>query len=129
MNYRRERDLESNERTALIESGASSNTDAIFRPLLDRELKKICDFYELQERTLLGDASELEELVKMKEEEHFQSADNHYLMGLEDDEDDEDDDDQRAASRSRERGSGRGSSNNRRRRAISDSRAFVAPGR
>jgi len=51
-------DLESSERASLIDG--STSTDAVFLPLLDRELKKIALFYEFQERELLDELAELE---------------------------------------------------------------------
>lgn len=46
-------DLEANEQTSLIQGQDHLSTDALFVPLLDRELKKICLFYEMQEAELL----------------------------------------------------------------------------
>ncbi|KAJ6543566.1 SPX domain-containing protein [Mycena vulgaris] len=82
-------DVETNERTSLVDRGAS--TDAVFVPLLDRELQKICTFYEAQEKDLMGEVAELEELVHQQEEAGM--AGNHYLDGPYDDDDDDDDDD------------------------------------
>ncbi|KAJ6578119.1 SPX domain-containing protein [Mycena capillaripes] len=84
------RDIETNERTSLVDRVPT--TDAVFMPLLDRELKKICAFYEAQERELKGEVAELEELVRQQEEAGM--AGNHYLDdGPYDDEDDDEDDD------------------------------------
>lgn len=118
----RELDLESNERTALIDRDDSSHTDEIFKPLLDRELKKISDFYQLQEEKLLREVTELESLVKLKDEESFIGADSRYMaLDNEEDEDEEDDDELVGESRSRERYERR-SSSGRRRRTKSESK-------
>ncbi|KAJ7623924.1 SPX domain-containing protein [Mycena polygramma] len=93
------RDLE----TPLLDAGAGNATDALFSPLLDRELKKICTFYEAQEKELMGEVAELEELVRQQEEAGM--AGNHYLDDgpYDEDEDDEDDDDSLSRSPQRRR--------------------------
>ncbi|KLO17367.1 SPX-domain-containing protein [Schizopora paradoxa] len=115
-------DLEANERSALM---GESATDNVFRHLLDGELKKVCEFYMAQEQKVLGELSELEQLVKMKDEESFTGADRQYMNvdGDFDDDDDDDDDEtaMRGNSRSRERHSIRGSG---RRRTKSDARPY-----
>ncbi|KAJ7183678.1 SPX domain-containing protein [Mycena filopes] len=85
------RDIETNERTSLVDR--ASTTDAIFVPLLDRELKKICAFYEAQEKEIVEEVAELEELVRQQEEAGL--AGDHYVDGPYGDyeDDDEDDDD------------------------------------
>jgi phosphate transporter len=95
------RDIETNERTSLVDRGPT--TDGIFAPLLDRELQKICSFYEVQEKELVGEVAELEELVRQQEEAGM--AGNHYLDdgAYGDDEDDDDDDDDDSLSRSPQR--------------------------
>ncbi|KAJ7107067.1 SPX domain-containing protein [Mycena epipterygia] len=93
-------DIETNERTSLVDRGPT--TDAVFVPLLDGELKKICTFYEAQEKELTAEVAELEELVRQQEEAGM--AGNHYLDGpYEDDEDDDDDDDSLSRSPQRRR--------------------------
>jgi phosphate transporter len=92
------RDIETNERTSLVDRGP--NAESVFTPLLDRELKKICTFYEAQENELKGEVAELEELVRQQEEAGM--AGNHYL-DEDDDEDDEDDDDSLSRSPQRRR--------------------------
>ncbi|KAJ7028274.1 SPX domain-containing protein [Mycena alexandri] len=84
------RDIETNERTSLVDRGSS--TDAIFVPLLDRELKKICAFYAAQEKEVVDEVAELEELVRQQEEAGMTG--DHYVDGpyADDDDDDEDDD-------------------------------------
>jgi hypothetical protein len=79
---RSSRDLESLQQAPLLET---SSTDAVFIPLLDRELAKICAFYESQTREVMGDIDELEELVKEQEEAGL-GGERVYT----DDEDDED---------------------------------------
>lgn len=84
--------------------GQVSGTDAIFVPLLDRELKKIVNFYEHQEKELLDELSELEESIKLQEEAGL--AGDRYIDdvgGVSGDEDDDDEDDDESLSRSRDR--------------------------
>lgn len=118
-------DLEANEHTALM--SGESPTDSVFRHLLDLELKKVCEFYMGQERKILDELTELEHLVKMKDEESFSGADHRYMStGGDFDDDDDDDDDEtgmRGHSRSRERPSNRGGSLGRR-RTKSDARPY-----
>lgn len=121
LSSQREYDLESNERTALMDEDHSSGTDNIFKPLLDRELKKICDFYELQERELLQQLEELEGLVRMKDEESFINTDPRLAVG-DDDEEEDDDDDRRESSLNRERPRKRAASG--RRRVKSDAKMY-----
>jgi len=61
-------DLESSERSTLLGERDASQTDAIFVPLLDRELKKIIAFYEQQEKELLRDLEDLEQDVLLTDE-------------------------------------------------------------
>ena len=88
-------DLEANERTSLMSGGPSSvdmaNTDAFFIPLLDRELRKICVFYETEEQRLTDDLAALQTDIE-RQEESGPYAGHHYL-DEEGDEDDEEDDD------------------------------------
>ena len=79
-------DLESSERASLIDG--STSTDAVFLPLLDRELKKIALFYESQERELLDELAELEGQIKEQEEA---GLDGGYQYMDHDDDDDDDD--------------------------------------
>lgn len=75
------------------------DTDAVFKPLLDAELRKISSFYALQEKQFLQELVELEELVKEQDEIGMLASrffgDNHW-----DDDDDEDEDDEPSAERS-----------------------------
>lgn len=87
-------DIEANEQDLLM---GHAGTDAVFEPLLNRELKKIDLFYHVQEKELMEEVSELEELVK-EQEEAGPGADHRYF----DDPDDEDDDDDESISRSPE---------------------------
>jgi phosphate transporter len=62
-----------------------SNTDAVFEPLLDKELKKVCSFYAMQQKELLDDVEELQKEIEEREQEGFT---DRYA-----DEDDEEEDD------------------------------------
>ena len=87
-------DLEANERTSLIggdHTGADvGNTDAFFIPLLDRELRKICVFYEVEEQRLSDDITTLQQEIT-QHEENGPYAGHHYMdeSGEDDDEDDD----------------------------------------
>ncbi|GBE90058.1 Uncharacterized transporter [Sparassis crispa] len=86
-------DLEANEETSLIGASSSLSTDAVFTPLLDMELKKICSFYETQEKELMTEVAALERLVQ-QQEEVGPDAGHQYMNGsLDEDDEDEDDDD------------------------------------
>ncbi|KAJ7765942.1 SPX domain-containing protein [Mycena maculata] len=93
-------DLETNERASLVNRAAE--TDAVFVPLLEKELKKICAFYEAQEKELIDEVTQLEELVQQQDEAGM--AGNHYLDGpFEDDEDEDEDEDSLSRSPRRRR--------------------------
>jgi phosphate transporter len=89
------------------------DTDALFKPLLDTELRKISSFYALQEQQLLQELAELEELVK-EQDEIGMLAGRFYgdSQWDEDDEDDEDEDHWESTERSQDQ-----STSKRRRRA------------
>ena len=87
-------DLEANERTSLMGNGGPSaydaaSTDAFFIPLLDRELKKICIFYEMEEQRLSDDAATLQQEIE-RQEENGPYAGHQYLDEDGDDDDEED---------------------------------------
>ncbi|KAG6914255.1 hypothetical protein DXG01_001446 [Tephrocybe rancida] len=82
------RDLEANEQENLLRQ---SGTDAVFEPLLNKDLMKIALFYEFQEKELLDEVMELEEEATKKEEAGLDAAER-YLDDPDADEDDEDDD-------------------------------------
>ncbi|KAA1467267.1 Sodium/sulfate symporter [Dentipellis sp. KUC8613] len=114
------------EHTSLV--GGSSlppDTDALFKPLLEAELRKISSFYQHQEKELLEELRELEELVAEQEElgliagRMFPDGEDGW-----DDDDDDDDDDWHEGERSRERTS---NSRRRRRQSTSAGRAPLAP--
>ncbi|KAF7773130.1 hypothetical protein Agabi119p4_5297 [Agaricus bisporus var. burnettii] len=93
-------DLEVGEQSRLIDDGAvASDTDALFVPLLDRELRKITAFYTTQEKEIMNELEELEADVAEKEAAGLDAADRY----LQDSEDDEDDDESVSASHSPER--------------------------
>ncbi|KAH9925488.1 SPX domain-containing protein [Fomitopsis serialis] len=80
--YSEHRDLEASEETALMSGVTSAATDSIFVPLLDRELKKTCLFYDTQEKELV------------QEQEEVGPDAGHQYMDAGTDDDDEDDDDE-----------------------------------
>ncbi|KAH9991722.1 SPX domain-containing protein [Russula vinacea] len=86
-------DIESaTEQTSLVDRVAVwQDTDALFKPLLDAELKKISSFYALQETQLLQELAELEELVK-EQDEIGMLAGRFYSDSQWDEDDDEDED-------------------------------------
>ncbi|KAG6331761.1 hypothetical protein ID866_7329, partial [Astraeus odoratus] len=84
-------DLEANERTALVDSSDTSAADAAFIPLLDKELTKIVLFYEHQEKELLDELAELEELVAEQDAVGL-AGEEHYMDDGEEEDDDDDDD-------------------------------------
>ena len=105
-------DVESNERTSLVGRRVDRETDAVFIPMLDRELRKIVLFYENQEKELMEELEELEELVKLQEEMGLEG--DHYNDDFTDD--DEDDDESLSQSRDATAATGR------RRRSASNAR-------
>ncbi|KAF5359495.1 hypothetical protein D9756_002903 [Leucocoprinus leucothites] len=82
------RDLEVGEHAALLEGHDATDTDVLFIPLLDRELKKITLFHESQEKELLEELAELEEDVQKQEDIGIDGADR-YMDPSDDDDDDE----------------------------------------
>ncbi|KAH9070821.1 SPX-domain-containing protein [Lactarius deliciosus] len=96
-------DIESaTERTSLVDQGIQfQDTDAIFRPLLDAELRKISSFYALQETQLLEELSELEGLVK-EQDEIGMLAGRLYGESQWDEDDDDDEDDWHSTERSQD---------------------------
>ncbi|KAI0346236.1 Sodium/sulfate symporter [Trametopsis cervina] len=88
-------DLEANESTSLIQGSQNHvSTDALFLPLLDRELKKITLFYEAQEKEFLEEVRGLERMVQ-EQEAHGPDTGHQYdrQEGYEDEDDEDDDDD------------------------------------
>jgi phosphate transporter len=67
------------------------DTDAIFKPLLDIELRKISSFYSHQEHQLLQELAELDELVK-EQDEIGMLAGRFYGDNQWDEDEDEDED-------------------------------------
>ncbi|KAG7090181.1 hypothetical protein E1B28_011788 [Marasmius oreades] len=108
-------DLESNERSSLVGRRVDRQTDAAFIPKLDRELRKLTAFYEHQEKELMDELEDLEELVKQQEELGLEG--DHYS----DASIDEDDEDDESLSHSREATATSG----RRRRGLSTSTGNV----
>ena len=81
-------DPESNERSTLLAEQDTISTDAMFIPLLDRELRKIVTFYEHQEKELIND---LEDLEKSLLEQEDAGMGLRYYDDVTDEDDDDDD--------------------------------------
>ncbi len=75
------------------------DTDAVFKPLLDAELRKISSFYALQEKQFLQELVELEELVK-EQDDIGMLAGRFFGDNQWDEDEDEDEDDWPSAERS-----------------------------
>jgi hypothetical protein len=89
------------ERTSLVDRAAQlQDTDVLFQPLLDAELQKISSFYALQEKQLLLELSELEELVK--EQDDLGMLAGRFYGDNWDEDEDEDEDDWQSAERSQD---------------------------
>jgi phosphate transporter len=73
------------------------DTDAVFKPLLDAELRKISSFYTLQEKQFLQELAELEELVKEQDDIGMLAG---RLYGDTQWDEDEDEDEDESAERS-----------------------------
>jgi len=86
-------DVESaTEQTSLVDPVALlQDTDALFQPLLDTELRKISSFYALQEKQFLQELAELEELVK--EQDDIGLLAGRFFGDTQWDEDDDDEED------------------------------------
>jgi phosphate transporter len=117
-------DIESvTERTSLVDRIAQwQDTDALFKPFLDAELRKISSFYALQEKQLLQELAELEELVK-EQDEIGMLAGRFYSDSQWDEDDDDDDDDWGSTERSQEP-----STSKRRRRASTSAGRAMSQG-
>jgi phosphate transporter len=90
---RRYHDAEATESSALIvHADGEEDTDALFRPLIERERKKVEAFYTKEEGRLVQDVTELEALVH--DEEERGRGDAHWV---DDDDDDEVDADEEEA--------------------------------
>ncbi|QRV75068.1 transport protein [Ceratobasidium sp. AG-Ba] len=84
-------DTERGERSALLGEHSRRATNSAFRPLLDAELAKIVAFYEIQEKELLYDVVELEQLVDKTEEEGINPVNGEDSDDGSDEDEDEDD--------------------------------------
>jgi phosphate transporter len=118
-------DVESaTERTSLVGRAAQfQDTDELFEPLLDAERRKIASFYALQEKQLLQELSELEELIK-EQDDIGMLAGRFYGEHHWDEDDDEDEDDWQSTERSQDPPS----SKRRRRTSTSAGRAMSQGG-
>lgn len=88
--------MEASEYAALINPSRTANTDSLFTPLLNQELKKVVMFYETQEKDLLDELKALEEQVEEMEEAGLAAGERY----MDDDDDDDEDDDDDSISRS-----------------------------
>lgn len=112
-------DLEQGEHVSLLGDADSTETDAAFIPLLDRELKKIVFFYEHQSKELFEELEELEEAVRQQEALDATGSGRYADYS---DEEDEDDDDSISRSPSRPRRK----SVSRRRHSVGSRRASIS---
>jgi phosphate transporter len=117
-------DIESaTEQTSLVGYVAQfQDTDALFQPLLDTELRKISSFYALQEKQFLQELAELEDLVK-EQDDIGMLAGRFYGDTQWDEDDDEDEDDWPSAERSQDP-----STSKRRRRASTSVARAISQG-
>jgi phosphate transporter len=84
-------DVERGERSTLLGEHSRRDSNSTFRPLLDVELEKIVAFYDIQEKELLYDVVELEQLVARTEEEGINPGNGEDSdEGSDEDEDEED---------------------------------------
>jgi phosphate transporter len=82
-------DIEVGEQSQLLDDRAAvSDTDALFIPLLDRELQKITAFYTAQEKEIMDELNSLEADVAEQEAVGLDGADG-YLQASDDDDDDD----------------------------------------
>ncbi|KAK2467241.1 hypothetical protein APHAL10511_000790 [Amanita phalloides] len=79
------------ESAALLHLSSPQDADAIFVPLLDRELDKISEFYVTQEKEMAHEFQDIHATVKRLEERGIQHGYRDYL---EDEDEDEDEDDE-----------------------------------
>jgi phosphate transporter len=79
-------DIEVGEQSRLLDERV--DTDALFIPLLDRELAKITAFYTAQEKEITDELRRLEDDVSGQEVVGLEGADR-YLQASDDEEDDE----------------------------------------
>lgn len=120
-------DLEANEQTALVDHTETSSADNLFKPLLDRELEKITQFYEAQERELMDELVALEQSITQQDEDGLEAG-LDYMDEYEDDEEDEEEEEEEEDDIARSDHHGKGS---RRRQRKSSSVAYgtrFAPG-
>ncbi|QRV89762.1 transport protein [Ceratobasidium sp. AG-Ba] len=121
-------DTERGERSALLGEHSRRATNSAFRPLLDAELSKIVAFYEIQEKELLYDVVELEQLVDKTEEEGINPVNGEDSDDGSDEDEDEDDTRSGGGSQPTERRhSGSGSQNLANSRALDESISATRP--
>jgi phosphate transporter len=116
-------DLEASENSSLI--GGVDN-DKNFIKVLDQQLNKITLFYTHQEKEILGELRELEELVRQQDDSGFSGRDNYLAF---DDDDDDDDDEEEDGEEEVSRSPDQTASTSRtRRRSVSFSTVAQNPG-
>ncbi|KDN52968.1 SPX-domain-containing protein [Tilletiaria anomala UBC 951] len=86
--YRDLRDDIENESAALLSGEQRSDTDPIFLPLLDKELRKIVQFYESKEKQIYADVARIEEDLERAENEEM-VLESEYDLSDDDDADDD----------------------------------------
>lgn len=82
------RDIESNEYSSLLGQQDVTNTDSLFIPLLDQELRKVVSFYENQEAELFDELRDLEDAVAHQEEVGLEAGERYLDHDTEEEDDD-----------------------------------------
>lgn len=82
------RDIESNEYSSLLSQQDVTNTDSLFIPLLDQELRKVVSFYENQEAELFNELRDLEDAVAHQEEVGLEAGERYLDHDTEEEDDD-----------------------------------------
>ena len=82
------RDIESNEYSFLLGQEDVANTDSVFIPLLDQELRKVVSFYQNQEAELFDELRDLEDAVAHQEEVGLEAGERYLDHDTEEEDDD-----------------------------------------
>jgi len=82
------RDIESNEYSSLLGQQDVTDTDSLFIPLLDHELRKVVLFYENQVAELFDELKNLEDAVAHQEEVGLEAGERYPDHDTEEEDDD-----------------------------------------